>query len=312
MSNLLPHTTQPHPSGFETNAFVLRKPPKYSTGLIVSCPHAGIFVPKGFEKRLTVNLEDVLNRGDRFTDWLTHEAPAFGAHQIICKAAPSFLNVGRQTDSIYPKDVRGGIGDLAWNPQDIYCGGGQGQGVVAAKTLYGGFPIYKDGQNPDAAEIQNRIDEFHKPYHEQLEALVNDAIQDRGHALVFDIHSCPSIGAPGDTDPGQKRADLVISNANNTSCDAELFEQLCDAAANHGLCATENAPYTGGYVTRKFAKTTDWGAKGVQSVQIEFNRESMGTDEQTMELIDPQKFMRMQNFASDAMEIMAHYNLGNP
>jgi N-formylglutamate amidohydrolase len=311
MSNLLPHQTQAHPDGFHTPAFVLRTPPKFRTGLLVICPHAGIFVPKGFEKRLAVDLEDVLNRGDRYSDWLVHEAPAFGAHQIICKTAPSFLNVGRRTDSIYPADVRGGAGDLQWNPDDIYCGNGQGQGVVATKTLYGGFPIYKDGHNPDAAEIQSRIDEFHAPYHARLEELVEASISEIGRAIVFDVHTCPSTGAPGDADPGQKRADLIISNAAGTSCDKELFQQLCEAATKGGLQVTQNTPYAGGAITRKFAQNTDWGSRGVQSVQIEFNRESIGVDEQTIRLIDKQKFLRMQSFASEALEIMAHYNLGN-
>ncbi len=76
---------------------------------IVTNPHSGIFVPKGFKRHLSpnVSLRSFLQRGDFYTDWLSANAASQGAFHLISLVSPTYMNVGRRKDSINPSDVRG-------------------------------------------------------------------------------------------------------------------------------------------------------------------------------------------------------------
>lgn len=314
-NNIVPNLLSPtHPEGdHHITSYVLRVPAdELRSGLIVSCPHAGILVPKGFEKRLHpgVKMQEILARGDRWTDWLSISAPEHGAVQLISKAAPSFLNVGRSEHSLYAPDILGGPGSLFCDPNDIYCSDGQGQGLISMYTLHDQKPIYDPGAEPDEIDILRRLNNYYHPFHDQLETQVKNALAIHGRAVVADFHSCPSIGTPTDRDPGEERADIIISNADWRSCSEELMYGLKDLAAHYSLSCTFNTPYSGGFITQKYgAHNPVWGPQNCESVQFEFNRYSMGVDEKTMAIDSTRRFKLMQNYADEAMAVIAAYNL---
>jgi len=283
---------------------------------LVVTPHAGIWTPKSLEGQLAddMTLLEVIQRGDVFTDILTTNAPLVGATQIISLVAPSYLNVGRNTTSINPNDVRGGLVNLKHNPNDKYVGQGEGQGLVAVKSLYGNKNIYADGHVPNESEIKYRIQNFYTPFHRKLETAVNQNIDAHGYSLLFDIHSCPSIGAPKDPDAGEERDDIIFSNNVGLSCSPKLMEMVVDLAKKFDYSVSENHPYKGGFNTQKFARKTDegyeehdFGQRGSESLQIEYNRKSMGLNESALIITDIEKFCKMQAFTNTLMERMAGY-----
>lgn len=300
-----------HPEGPDFHGYRLRSPkPGISTPLIVSCPHAGIHIPPRVIHALAVPEAEVLARGDRFTDWLTVNAPKFGATQIISTIAPTILNVGRAITSLDAKDIRGGAGNLV-TELDKYTDKGKGQGIVAFKTLYDGQPLYSPGHEPDAAEIQNRIDTYYTPFHDKLDKLVLDTRKKHGYALVFDIHSAPSIGTHADVDTGKKRADVIFSNnsgENGASADPVLLAELMDLAREHRLTSDMNYPYRGGYVTQAYGANGPKGEKNViEAFQIEYSRAAIGIDERTLKLKDRARFESVQHFTNAMLQHLANY-----
>jgi hypothetical protein len=50
-----------------------------------------------------------------------------------------------------------------------------------------------------------------------------------------------------------------------------------------------------------------FGARGSESIQIEYNRASMGLDEKALLITDLEKFRKMQTFTNRLMQTMARY-----
>ncbi len=271
--------------------------------LIVNCPHSGESIPAFFNQdRLNIDPLELIARGDIYTNTMTENAHESPAHHIICRISPGALNTGRAITSLDPSDIRGGPGQLNC-VIDKYTENGIGQGLVPSKTLYGGTAIFKEGKEPTADEIQTLIERYYNPYHDKLLSAVKHAKKRNGFALIFDVHSCPSVGTHADTDPGQIRTDVIISDANGKSADPQIAKHAIKLAEEFGLSASYNTPYTGGYVTQLFGQHGAAGRQlGTQALQIEMSRAAMGVDEQTLEIVDKNKFEAMQEFMTYLME----------
>ena len=319
MSKLILPRTFRHPSTKKTDtvSHIVREPAEGKRSpLIVSCPHAGLYIPEGFEERLATDPLTFIRRGDIYTDWLSKNAPQYGAAHIISTAAAAYLNIGRAIDSIHPDDLLN-PGDLQTNPNDKYVKNGLQQGLIALRTLYNNETIYKNGQEPDAKEIQYRIDQHYLPFHNGLETLVDKALKQHQRALVLDIHSCPSTGTEADIDTGQTRPDIIISNADGKSCNPGLIDLMSAVTKEFGLSIYHNDPYSGGFITQKYGahSTKAQGSRqndfDIQSVQIEFSRKSFGMDENTLEIEDGKAFIKMQNFATTLISRLSEYTQDN-
>ncbi|MEZ5814167.1 MAG: N-formylglutamate amidohydrolase [Alphaproteobacteria bacterium] len=309
----LQNTTHPKGNTYpgEQSAVLTRLPaPKNETPLIVSCPHAGIIIPQNVLPNLKITPQETLARGDRYTDWLTVNAPnsEIGAKHIISTIAPSIVNVARARTSLNPENIRGDLTTLK-AIVDQYTQNGAGQGVIALKTLYGSHPIYREGQEPDEAEITERLTAFYDPFHKRLETEVKNTAGKHGYALIFDAHSCPSIGPPCDIDAGQERPDIIFSNADGESVNQNLMNELTKLARQHGFTNTKiNHPYTGGFITRQYGTNGEKGKQyGTEALQVEFNRKTMGIDERTMKIIDTAKFKSVQTFTNAMLLHLSAY-----
>ena len=279
-----------HPIGNEGETAVSAVTPENHSALIVVCPHSGIYTPDRFKSMIAVDLQDILSRGDRYTDWISKLAPDHNAQFIISTVAPAFLNVGRAATSIHPDEVRGDINSLPYDVDDIYVNDGQGQGLVATQTLYGGYPIYKEGMEPDVSEIRQRIHDHYMPFHSAISVAVERNIQKHGMSLLFDVHTCPSTGTVKDPDTGNERTDIIISDRFGQSCDIKYMDILEGIGLKNGFSVKRNDPYTGGHNTRHYGAAGLHADKGAQSLQIEWNRKTLGIDQQSFEIINQDAF----------------------
>jgi N-formylglutamate amidohydrolase len=84
----------------------------------------------------------------------------------------------------------------------------------------------------------------------------------------LDLHSMPSFGTSEHRDPGEWRADMVISNQDGKSSSVGFFEMICAMARAEGFQVRENWPYKGGRITETYGRPRE----GWETVQIELNR----------------------------------------
>ncbi len=121
-----------------------------STPLLVSLPHGGTYIPDSIAERMT---PAALETPD--TDWhvgiLYDFATSLGA---------SVINA---THSRYVVDLNR---DPAGAP--LYPGANNTELVPLSTFDYS--PIYQDGCEPNATEINTRIAQFWAPYHQKLKA----------------------------------------------------------------------------------------------------------------------------------------------
>lgn len=120
----------------------------------------------------------------------------------------------------------------------------------------------------------------YEPFHEGVRKLYSD-FHIKGFEKVFhiDAHSMPSVGTSEHRDPGELRADIVVSDSHGKSCDPRFKDLVIAAYVTAGFKVGYNWPYYGGRVTEQYGIPS----KNQHTVQVEMNR-SLYMDEKTKKL----------------------------
>src|SRR3990167_5267582 len=88
-----------------------------------------------------------------------------------------------------------------------------GEKGVIVTTDFDNRPIYSTGDIPSTGERQERIEKYWLPYHQELaKQIVSDKTR-----FFFDCHSMRPVGSAKAPDPGEERADIVLSNLGTTT-----------------------------------------------------------------------------------------------
>lgn len=169
--------------------------------------------------------------------------------------------------------------DLNRLASDVDC-----DSVAGSKNPRGSFPrglhwsmtTKSEPLMPGAVSIdvhQAIVARCFTPFHEAIEKVaeqVRPKLSRSASSPLYhlDLHSMPSFGTSEHRDPGEWRADLVISNQDGKSSTPEFFEMICAAARAEGFNVRQNWPYKGGRITEVYGQPT----QGWQTVQIELNR----------------------------------------
>jgi N-formylglutamate deformylase len=211
--------------------------------LLVSFPHAGTEIPDDIAARMT---PEALQRAD--VDWhlpqLYDFVRAMGATTIAARFARHVIDLNRPPEdtSLYPgQDVTGLLPIDTFRKQ----------------------PLYRDGQAPDAAEVQRRRAVYWQPYHDALRAELDRLRALHGSVVLWDAHSICSV-MPRFFDG--KLPDLNLGTADGRACDPALqsaAERAMGAQAT--FTHVSNGRFKGGHITRHYG---DPGA-GVHALQLE-------------------------------------------
>ncbi len=113
------------------------------------------------------------------------------------------------------------------------------------------------------------VDKYFWPFHHQVEAMYK-SFREQGYTDIYhlDAHSMPSQGTAAHRDPGQLRADIVISDVDGTSCRSEFKDLVLEAFRHTGLKVAYNWPYKGGRLTQTYGRP----GLGQHCIQVEINR----------------------------------------
>jgi N-formylglutamate deformylase len=223
-----------------TNTFTLEPG---NSPLLVSVPHAGRELPGWLRPRLVARaaaLED--------TDWHLETLYRFvlgeGAGLIAPRYSRFVIDLNRPPDN-----------------QPMYAGANNTE--LCPTRFFTGDPIYLPGEAPAAPEIQTRLDEYWRPYHQALSTELARIKAIHGYAILFDGHSIKSQ-LPWLFD-GQL-PDLNLGTAAGMSCASGLRHSLkqCLNEQKHYSIAIDQR-FKGGFITRSFGQP----ALGIHAVQLE-------------------------------------------
>lgn len=211
------------------------------TPLLISVPHAGTLIPAEVKECMqpeALFLPDT----DWFVDKLYGWAQVEGAGLVKSPWSRYLVDLNRPPGDEPLYDRPGS--SLA--PLDTFCG----------------KPIYREGREPDQAEIESRVDTFWRPYHQLIEQELEKIRERHGHAVLLDAHSIRSV-LP-DLFEGEL-PHLNLGSNDGDSAAPSLADAAWEALASKRFNAVRDQRFKGGYITRHYGRPDE----GVHALQLE-------------------------------------------
>jgi len=214
-----------------------------STPLLVSVPHAGTALPDELRARMlprAANVED--------TDWHLERLYAFAREAGAGLIVPRFSRY---------------VIDLNRPPEDTPLYPGTNNTGLAPTRFFSGDALYREGCEPDAAEIADRVERYWRPYHDALAGELARLRAAHGHAVLFDAHSIKSE-LPWLFEGTLPH--LNLGTAGGTSCAPALAVALSTVLqAQQRFSHVIDGRFKGGYITRHYGRP----AERVHALQLE-------------------------------------------
>lgn len=225
--------------------------------LVFDSPHSGRDYPADFDH---VPPRDLLRRAeDAFVDELFETAPAHGAAFLKALFPRSYIDPNRHEHEI---DLT--MLDEPW-PHPVLESEKAEMGLgLIRRLIKGNVPIY--GRTLTVEEIRGRVARYHRPYHDELESLLDEAYRRHGIAWHVNCHSMRSAGRKrGQSIP---RADIVLGDRDGASCDRDFTHFVAEFLARLGYKVAVNDPFKGAELVARFGRPVELR----HSLQIEINR----------------------------------------
>lgn len=127
---------------------------------------------------------------------------------------------------------------------------------------------------------QKLVNLVYEPFHQSVRDHYKK-YEEQGFKKVFhlDAHSMPSVGTKMHRDPGEHRAEIVVSDCSGHSAQKEFIDLVIAAYVKAGFKVAYNWPYLGGRLSEQYGQP----GKGHHAVQVELNR-SLYMDETTKKI----------------------------
>ena len=249
-------------------SYLLRRPETRATSVVFASPHSGRKYPASFLRRIELNEIEIRSSEDAFVDDLFEAAVEHGAPLLLAQSPRAYLDLNRGPDELDPA-VIDGVRRVAHNPR-IASGLGVIPRVVAnGRAIYRGKLTLKDAHE--------RISTVWRPYHDTLQALMDEAHARFGEAILIDCHSMPHEALEHVGPPGATRPDIVLGDRFGGSAASSIVEHVEAAFASAGFKVARNMPFAGAYMCQHYGRPS----RRYHAVQIEIDR-SLYMDEATI------------------------------
>jgi N-formylglutamate amidohydrolase len=113
------------------------------------------------------------------------------------------------------------------------------------------------------------VQRYFEPFHSDVRDTY-DFFREHGAEKIYhlDAHSMPSKGTSAHRDPGETRAEIVVSDQEGKSCESSYRDLVVSAYEKAGFKVKLNWPYVGGRVTQTYGKPD----LGQHTIQVEISR----------------------------------------
>lgn len=213
--------------------------------LLISLPHDGSHIPDDIAARMRPAA-----RRSPDTDWHVSRlyaplAQALGASLLRPLASRYVVDLNRPADghALYP---------------------GRRETGLVPTIGFDGEPLYlAAADEPDAAEVQRRVNAYWRPYHGALQQELARLHALHGRVVLWEGHSIRSV-VPMLFDG--RLPDFNLGTADGASCSPALqrrLETVLEGQQAHSFVA--NGRFKGGYITRHYGRPD----QGVEAVQLE-------------------------------------------
>jgi N-formylglutamate amidohydrolase len=242
--------------------FSVLAPPEQTVPLVFSSPHSGRDYTAEFLAASRLDPDTLRRSEDSFVDELFACVVRHGAPLLAANFPRAFCDPNREPYELDPQMFAGPLPEFA-NVRSPRVAAGLG---TIAKVVASGLDIY--AQRLPITEIERRVSGFYRPYHRQLEEMLEQTSRRFGWAVLVDCHSMPSVGGPADFDNGLSRVDIVLGDCFGASCASPITQMVEESFTGLGYRVVRNAPYAGGFTTRHYGQPRN----SIHAIQIEINR----------------------------------------
>ncbi len=222
----------------------------------VSIPHSGEKVPAEVTWLQNLSEEKLMRDVDRFVDQLY--GPAIENLELPALITPwhrYVVDLNREVDEYDTDAVK-----QAPHPSGVHP-----KGLHWSVTTHGEKLILE----PMSQSLhQYLVSHYYQPFHDSVLSMRDQLKKQFGPVFHLDLHSMPSLGTSFHPDPGETRAEVVISDQNGKSADPEFKDLVMKAFQEVGFQVAYNWPYVGGGITKTYGEPE----KGFHTIQIELNR----------------------------------------
>ena len=225
--------------------------------VILSVPHGGNFYPAKMVEY--ADLKEMRTLEDVGSDIIIFPLIDLEQCAIIANCSRAIIDVNRPETALDPKLLSNADNrnePIPKNRWQRYINSGYG---VTPRLSSRRNPLYKKALPMSA--IQERINYWHKPYHQLISQTVSQAQKLFTKTLLLDIHSMPQSSP--------KLPDIVIGNFNGLSASMEFTNLIIKVINQFGFTFSINTPYAGGFITEYHGKPNE----NRHAVQIEINRD---------------------------------------
>ena len=253
----------------------------------ISIPHAGERVPS--EATWLEDLPEpiLMCDVDRFVDRLY--APVVSELSLPCVVTPWHRYAVDQNR--LPDDVdQDSVEDAAQAPGTFT------KGLHWVKTTRGTKLMPKPISRKLHDELVNK---YLYPFQDEIRAVYRN-FSGKSETYHLDVHSMPSRGTDAHKDPGEERADVVISDVEGKSSSMRFKDLVVEAYAAVGFKVAYNWPYLGGRITQKFGVPDE----GRNVLQVELSR-ALYMDEDSKLLLPEKSALLTEKISAAIRQIHA-------
>jgi N-formylglutamate deformylase len=252
----------------------------------ISVPHAGEAIPNEVDWLSSLPENILMCDVDRYVDQLYKPAAeSLGLPIIVANWHRYVVDCNRLPADIDQNSVEGST-----NGPGLFTIGYHWSKTTTGATLM---------KNPISQKLHQELTEkYFNPFHNEIKKERKKWREQFPQVYHLDAHSMPSKGTDAHRDSGQKRAEIVISDRDGTSCETRYTELVVAAYKKVGFDVAVNWPYKGGRVTETYGQPKE----GFHTLQVEMNR-SLYMDEVTKRK-NPETFSFVQGRIRQALTMI--------
>lgn len=219
--------------------------------MLLSVPHSGRDYPDWLVGLASAGKPSLTTLEDPFVDRLVWRALQRGCGAVVARTPRAAVDCNRAEDEVDPSVIDGA------RRRGVSARARGGLGIVPARTAQHGY-LWRRAISPK--QLDERLNQAHRPYHDALDAQLKLLLDRHGCALLLDCHSMPP---PPDGVPP-----LVFGDCRGRTAEPWLSGEAVAIAKRLGFDAALNDPFAGGHIIERHAVPRG----GVQALQIEIDR----------------------------------------
>jgi len=245
-----------HPVSLPYDLFL---PERRTTSVVFASPHSGRDYPEAFLATSVLDALALRSSEDAYVDRLLEAAPGMGAPLLVQRTPRAYVDLNRAPEELDPALIEG-LRRPVHNPRVA-----SGLGVIP--RVVAGGRVIQTGKIA-LSDAHRRIAGHWRPYHDRLQALVDESHARFGEAILIDVHSMPHEAIETGMPAGSSRPDIVLGDRFGAAASGAVVDRVEAAFRAGGLRVARNTPFAGAHIAQAYGRPS----RRQHAVQVEIDR----------------------------------------